>query len=134
MLGFVIDLEKTTNSNTNFRQVLYTAKNCQLVIMSLKAGEQIGEETHHLDQFIKVEKGQGVVILNGDERLVEDGYGVVIPAGVMHNVINTGSEDLKIYSLYSPPEHRDGVIHVTKEDADKAEESGGDEFDGITSE
>ncbi len=126
MKGFITNIESDTLSNDNFRKVLYTAKNSQLVLMSIKVGEDIGEEVHTLDQFIRIEKGSCKAILDGVEREMQNDWAVVIPAGTRHNIINTGTEDLKLYSIYSPPEHRDGVLHVTKEDA-KADD---EHFDG----
>jgi mannose-6-phosphate isomerase-like protein (cupin superfamily) len=129
--GYIIDLEKATAENNNFRQVLYTAKNSQLVLMSLEPGQDIGEEVHELDQFIRVEKGEGKAVLNRVEHMLGDGYAVIIPAGTRHNIINTsGESQMKIYTLYSPPNHRDGVIHKTKEEADADDEH----FDGVTTE
>jgi len=117
MNGLVIDIEKTTLQNDNFRKVINTAKNSQLVVMSLLPGEEIGTEVHDLDQFIRFEVGKGKVILDGKEYDVEDDWAVVIPAGVEHNVINTSdSVKMKLYSIYSPPEHPDGTIHPTKAD------------------
>ena len=117
MSGYVINIEKTTMQNENFRKVLNTAKNSQLVVMSLLPGEEIGTEVHDLDQFIRFESGRGKVILDGKEHEVEDDWAVVIPAGVEHNVINTsGSEKMKLYSIYSPPEHPEGTVHPTKAD------------------
>jgi len=131
MKGYVINIEKASEENNNFRKVLYTAKNSQLVVMSLKPGEEIGEEVHTLDQFIRVEKGEGKAVLDGVEHEIKDGYAVVIPAGARHNIINTSDdEEMKLYTIYSPPEHRDGVIHPTKADAMAEEEH----FDGRTSE
>lgn len=127
-MGYVINIEKETQENDNFRKVLYTAKNSQLVVMSLKPKEDIGSEVHQLDQFIRVEKGQGKSVLNGKEYELSDGSAVVIPAGTEHNIINTSeSEGMKLYTVYSPPNHRDGVVHATKADAvaDEAEH-----FDG----
>jgi len=132
MKGYVDNIEKAALENSNFRTVLYTAKNSQLVLMSLKPGEEIGEEVHHLDQFIRVEKGMGRAILDGVERAIEDGTAIVIPAGTKHNVINMSSDlELKLYTIYSPPEHTDGIVHATKQDAlaDTA-----DHFDGKTTE
>lgn len=117
MKGYVSNIERETKENENFRKVLYTAKNSQLVLMSLMPGEEIGEETHQLDQFIRIEEGNGVAVLNDVEYAVEDDYAVVIPAGVKHNVRNTGDERMKLYTIYSPPEHKDGVVHQTKADA-----------------
>ena len=117
MAGFVINIEKATLQNDNFRKVLNTAQNSQLVVMSLLPGEDIGMEVHDLDQFIRFESGQGKVILNGQEHAVEDDWAVVIPAGVEHNVVNTSqTEKMKLYSIYSPPEHADGTVHPTKAD------------------
>lgn len=131
MKGYVNNIEKATLDNEDFRRVLYTAKNSQLVLMALKAGEEIGEETHTLDQFIRVEAGKGETVLDGVRHNVQDGTAVVIPAGMKHNVINTGSEALKLYTIYSPPEHKDGVAHRIKAEAVADEE---DHFDGITTE
>ena len=117
MNGFLINMEKATLENDNFRRVLNTANNSQLVVMSLLPGEEIGMEVHDLDQFIRFESGRGKVILDGEEKEVEDDWAVVIPAGVEHNVINTSdSEKMKLYSIYSPPEHPDGTVHPTKAD------------------
>lgn len=131
MKGYVTNIEKDTLNNKDFRRVLYTARNTQLVLMSLRAKEEIGEEVHDLDQFIRIESGQGVAILDGVEHRLADGSAVVIPAGTKHNVINDSpNEELKLYTLYSPPEHRDGTIHRTKEEALSHEEH----FDGKTTE
>jgi len=130
MKGFVADIEKVTLENENFRQVLYTAKNCQLVLMSLRPGEDIGEEVHTLDQFFRCEQGEGKAILDGTEYAIENGTVVIVPAGARHNIINVGTDALKLYTLYAPPNHRDGVVHATKEIAEKDEEH----FDGTTSE
>ncbi|MGD2099333.1 MAG: cupin domain-containing protein [Desulfobacterales bacterium] len=117
MKGYVINIEKATLENNNFRRVLHTAENSQLVVMSLLPGEDIGSEVHDLDQFIRIESGHGKVILDDKEFEVEDDWAVVIPAGVEHNVINTSdSEKMKLYSIYSPPEHADGTVHPTKAD------------------
>lgn len=128
MKGYVTNIEKETIKNTDYRRVLYTAKNSQLVLMNLLPGEEIGKETHHLDQFLRFEEGLGKVILDDVEHDVSDGFSVIIPQGTRHNVINTGSINLKLYSLYSPPEHKDGTVHHTK--ADEKEEH----FDGVTTE
>ena len=130
MKGFVADIEKVTLENENFRQVLYTAKNCQLVLMSLRPGEDIGEEVHTLDQFFRCEQGEGKAILDGTEYAIENGTVVIVPAGARHNIINVGTDALKLYTLYAPPNHRDGVVHATKADVEKNEEH----FDGKTSE
>mgnify|MGYP001571766904 CR=1 FL=1 len=127
MNGYIKNIEKASKENENFRKVLYTAKNSQLVLMSLKPGEEIGEETHELDQFIRVEAGKGKSVLNGVESAIEDGSAVVIPAGVKHNIINTSENgEMKLYTLYSPPNHRDGVVHKTKIEAEADDEH----FDG----
>jgi len=132
MKGYVADIGQETISNENFRRVLYTAKNSQLVVMHLNPGEDIGAEVHELDQFIRVEAGEGKAILDGVEHKIAAEYAVVVPAGAEHNIVNTSStEPLKLYTLYSPPEHRDGVIHKTKVEA-LADES--DHFDGQTTE
>jgi len=117
-MPYINNLEEQTLHNDYFRQVLFTAKHCQLVVMSLLPGEEIGEEVHELDQFIRVEAGQGKAVLDGVETAVSDGWAVVIPAGAKHNIINTGSEQLKLYTLYAPPEHRDGTVHRTKAEAE----------------
>lgn len=129
MKGYVINIEKAAIENNYFRKVLYTAKNMQLVLMSLKPGEDIGEEIHQLDQFIRIESGEGKAILNGTEHKLSDGFSIVVPAGTRHNLINTSSsKPLKMYTLYSPPNHLDGTIHKTKAEADE------EHFDGITTE
>jgi len=115
MKGYITNIEKITLQNEFFRKVLYTAKNCQLVVMSLKPGEDIGEEIHRLDQFIRCEAGEGRAILDGITHKIGSGFSVIVPAGARHNIINTSSDlPLKLYTLYSPPNHRDGVIHQTK--------------------
>ncbi len=135
MKWFYDNIENSTLENSNFRKVLYTAKNMQLVLMSLKAWEEIGMEVHpDNDQFFRFEAGQGKVIVDGNEYEVEDGSSVIIPCGAEHNVINTGDEDLKMYTIYATPHHKDQVIHTTKEEADIDEETGADEFDGKTTE
>ena len=129
MKGFVTNIEAETLKNEDFRRVLYTAQNCQLVVMCIPPNGDIGEEVHDVDQFIRIEKGEGQSILNGSPRDLTDGSVVVIPAGVKHNIKNTSaSEPLKLYSLYAPPHHRDGVVHRTKEDAERDTEH----FDGKT--
>jgi mannose-6-phosphate isomerase-like protein (cupin superfamily) len=132
MKGFVTNIEKDSLENENFRKVLYTAKNSQLVLMSLLPGEEIGEEVHELDQFIRVEGGVGKTVLDGEEQMIEDGSAIVIPQGTMHNIINTSeTEPMKLYTLYSPPNHLDGTVHATKEDAMADED---EHFDGVTTE
>lgn len=131
MKGYVTNIERAMLENNYFRRVLYTAKNTQLVLMSLRPKEDIGEEIHTLDQFIRVEAGDGSAILDGVKHQISDGTAVVIPAGTKHNVVNgSNTEELKLYTLYSPPEHRDGTIHKTKADALAHEEH----FDGKTTE
>jgi mannose-6-phosphate isomerase-like protein (cupin superfamily) len=131
MKGYITDIENATLENTDFRRVLYTGKNSQLVLMSLRPNEEIGEEIHTLDQFIRVESGDGFAILDGVKHPITDGTAIVIPAGTKHNVVNdSASGELKLYTVYSPPEHRDGTIHKTKADALAHEEH----FDGKTTE
>lgn len=130
--GYVDIIEKETEENNDFRRVLYTGRHSQLVLMSIKPGEEIGEETHDdVDQFFRFEKGEGKVIIDNVEHPVSDGYGVIIPAGAKHNVINTSKRvNLKLYTIYSPPEHQDGVVRHTKKEAAEREEH----FDGRTTE
>ena len=131
MRGFVTNIENDTLENKDFRRVLYTAKNSQLVLMCLQPNEEIGEEIHNLDQFIRIEAGQGLAVIDGGAHRLSDGSAVIIPAGAKHNVINVSdTEELKLYTLYSPPEHRDGTVHKTKSDAIENEEH----FDGKTTE
>lgn len=118
MKGFVQDIESLTSKNDKFREVLYTAKNCQLVIMSLNPDEDIGAEIHTVDQFFRIEEGSGQAVLNGVRTAVQAGFAILVPAGTNHNIINTGDVPLKLYTLYSPPNHRDGVIHQTRSDAE----------------
>ncbi len=131
MKGYVHNIEKLSIENENFRKVLYTSNNGQLVLMSLHAGEDIGEEIHDVDQFLRIEKGTGTTILNDVSHDISDGTAIVVPAGTKHNIINTGSEPMKLYTLYMPPHHRDGVTHSTKAEA---EADTTDEFDGKTTE
>ncbi len=131
MNGYLANIEKLTRENTDFRRVLYTAPHSQLVLMCLKPGEEVGEEIHELDQFLRIEAGEGKAILNGVEHVVRDGSAVVVPQGVRHNFVNTGGAELKLYTVYSPPEHRDGTIHKAKADA-LADTS--DHFDGKATE
>ncbi|MBI1866537.1 MAG: cupin domain-containing protein [Candidatus Staskawiczbacteria bacterium] len=132
MKGFVKNIEEISLENENFRKVLYTSKNIQLVIMSLKPGEEIGEEVHQLDQFIRCESGTGKAILDSIEHEIGDGFAIVVPSGTNHNIINTSlDKPLKLYTLYSPPNHKDGVVHQTKEQAKAGEE---EHFDGKTTE
>lgn len=124
MAGYFTNIEEKTKENSFFRQVLFTGKRVQLVVMSLKSGEEIGMEVHAgVDQFFRFESGEGKVIIDGEEFSVTGSDVVIVPAGSYHNVINTSStEDLKLYTLYSPPNHPDGTIHKTKEEAQAAEE------------
>ena len=122
--GFATDLEKETRKNTDFRRVLYTGRFSQLVLMCLKQGEEIGEEVHDtVDQFFRFEEGEGMVVIDGIKHQVRDGSGVIVPSGARHNVLNTSSkENLKLYTIYSPPEHRDKVVRHTKADAEREPE------------
>lgn len=131
MKGFITNIEKDAVGNDLFRKVLYTGKNVQLVVMSLLPGEDIGEEIHQLDQFIRVEAGEGKAILDGVEHMLANGSAVLVPQGARHNIVNTGQVAMKLYSLYAPPNHKDGTIHSTKADALADEE---EHFDGTTSE
>jgi mannose-6-phosphate isomerase-like protein (cupin superfamily) len=132
MKGFKTNIEHDTLENSNFRKVVYTAKHCQLVLMSLRPKEEIGLETHpENDQFLRFEGGQGLVFIDGNEYQVTDGSAVIVPAGARHNVVNASeTEQLKIYTIYSPPHHKDETVHATKKDAETDDE----EFDGATSE
>jgi len=130
MKGFVQNIENVAIKNNEFRQVLYTAKHCQLVVMALKPGEEIGAEVHKLDQFFRVEAGEGDAVLDGVRTPIGTGFAVLVPAGTKHNIVNTGAAPLKLYPLYSPPNHRDGVVHHTRADAEADREH----FDGKTSE
>lgn len=123
MTGYHNNIEELTLNNSFFRQVLFTGPHAQLVLMSLKPGEEIGMEVHaNVDQFFRFEKGQGKVIQNGEEQIVGDGFAVIVQAGTNHNVINTSqTENLKLYTIYSPPNHPDGTVHKTKEEAMAAE-------------
>lgn len=132
MKGFCDNIEKDTLENENFRKVLYTGKHCQLVLMSLKPNEEIGMEVHpDNDQFFRFEKGQGKCIIDGNEYDVADGTAIVVPAGAEHNIINTSeNEELKLYTIYSPAHHKDGIVRATKEEAEANEA----EFDGAVTE
>ena len=130
MKGFVQDIERLAVTNDDFRQVLYTAQNCQLVLMALKPAEEIGAEVHTLDQFFRVEEGTGEAVLDGVRTMISAGFAVLVPAGAKHNIINTGTAALKLYTLYAPPNHRDGVIHPTR----AAAEADDEQFDGKTTE
>lgn len=130
MKGFVQNIEAIANGNKAFRRVLYTAQHCQLVIMSLKPNEEIGLEAHRLDQFFRIEHGTGEAVLDGVTTAISAGFAVLVPAGTLHNIINTGSTPMKLYTLYAPPNHRDAVVHYTKDDALGDSEK----FDGETTE
>ncbi|MBX9460366.1 MAG: cupin domain-containing protein [Brevundimonas sp.] len=131
MQGFVADIEKLTVENTDFRRVLYTGKYLQLVLMTLQPGDEIGAEVHEdRDQFFRIESGSGEVLIDGKRNPVKDDDAIIVPAGARHNVVNTGDAPLMLYTLYGPPEHRDGVVHKTKAEADATEEH----FDGKTTE
>lgn len=131
MKGYCDNIEERTIANKDFRRVLYTGDNLQLVLMTLKPGEEIGEEVHEdRDQFFRFEKGSGVVLIDGTENRVEEDFGVIVPQGARHNVRNTGSEPLRLYTIYGPPEHLDKLVKATKKEAEAAHE----EWDGKTSE
>lgn len=130
MKGYVQDIERITVKNEEFRRVLYTAKHCQLVVMALKPGEEIGAEVHQLDQFFRVEEGAGEAVLDGVCTAISAGFAVLVPAGTSHNIINTGRLPLKLYTLYAPPNHRDSVVHHTRANAEMDSEY----FDGKTTE
>ncbi|MEY4602422.1 MAG: hypothetical protein RL292_363 [Candidatus Parcubacteria bacterium] len=131
MNGYIANIEELSLENENFRHVLYTAEHSQLVLMSLLSGEDIGEEVHDVDQFLRIERGTGTAIVNGVSHKLSDGSSIVVPAGTKHNIINSDSGKMKLYSLYMPPHHRDGTVHETKADA---EADTSDEFDGTTTE
>ena len=130
MKGYIQNIEDIANKNQDFRQVLYTAGNVQLVVMSLKPKEEIGMELHELDQFFRVEEGSGEAFLDGVSTVIRAGSAVLVPAGTSHNIVNTGNVPLKLYTLYAPPNHRDRVIHHTRVEAEKDNEH----FDGKTTE
>jgi mannose-6-phosphate isomerase-like protein (cupin superfamily) len=119
MKGYVGNIEKETLDNDNFRKVLYTSEHGQLVVMNLLPNQEIGEEVHHnVDQFFRVDSGEGLIVMDGVESHLENGYAAIVPQGCTHNVINTSKDrDLKLYTIYMPPNHKDGTIHKTKEDA-----------------
>jgi len=132
MKGFFGNIEKDTLENSNFRKVLYTGRHCQLVLMSLKPKEEIGMEVHtDNDQFFRFEKGQGKCIIDGNEYDITDGSAIIVPAGAQHNIINVSETDeLKLYTIYAPAHHKDGIMRATKEEAI----ADGPEFDGVTTE
>jgi mannose-6-phosphate isomerase-like protein (cupin superfamily) len=131
--GFCDDIEQRTIENEDFRRVLYTGKNLQLVLMTLQPGEEIGAEVHEdRDQFFRIEQGTGVIDIDGAENRVEDDFAVIVPAGARHNVRNTGSSPLRLYTIYGPPEHKDGIVQSTKQEADRRHHN--EEWDGGTTE
>ena len=131
MKGFVADIEALTEKNSNFRRVLYTSKYLQLVLMAIEPGGEIGEEVHdNRDQFFRVEKGSGEVVIDGQRSKIQGDDAIIVPAGARHNIVNTGDTNLRLYTIYAPPEHREGTVHVTKDDAEASEEH----FDGKTTE
>lgn len=131
MKGYKANIEKETLDNNNFRKVLYTGGHVQLVLMSLKPGEEIGEEIHeNNDQFFRFESGAGKCTIDENNYHVTEGDAIVVPAGAKHNVINTGAKPFKMYTIYGPPNHQDGIIRATKEEADRKDEK----FEGVTSE
>jgi mannose-6-phosphate isomerase-like protein (cupin superfamily) len=132
MKGYFANIEEETLSNSDFRRVLYTGKHAQLVLMSLPAGSEIGMEVHEEnDQFFRFESGTGLVVIDGNNYQVSDGSAIIVPAGAEHNVVNTSqTEDLKLYTIYSPPHHKDGIVRATKEQAEADDE----DFDGVTTE
>jgi len=130
MKGFIKDIEALAVKNEEFRRVVYTAQHCQLVLMALGPQEEIGAEVHKLDQFFRVEEGAGAAVLDGVRTEIRAGFAVVVPAGTRHNIINTGTVPMKLYTIYAPPNHRDGVVHRTRAEADADKEH----FDGKTTE
>ena len=131
--GFCDDIEELTEANEDFRRVLYTGEHLQLVLMTLQPGEEIGEEVHaDRDQFFRIEDGEGIITIDGKENAVEDDIAVIVPAGARHNVRNTGDEPLRFYTIYGPPEHKDGIVQATKAEAEARHHD--EEWDGKTSE
>lgn len=131
MKGFVDDIDRLTVENKDFRRVLYTGKHLQLVLMALRPGEEIGEEVHDdHDQFFRIEKGEGEVWIDGQRTKIKADDAIIVPAGARHNVINTGDKKLKLYTVYGPPDHKDGIVRATKAEAEASEEH----FDGTTTE
>ena len=131
MKGYTVNIEERSLANDYFREVLYTDERVQLVVMSLLPGEDIGAEVHQLDQFIRVEKGEGKAVLNNVEHPIKDGSAVIVPKGTLHNIVNTSSaEPMKLYTVYAPPDHKNGLIHKTKADVLANDLP----FDGVTSE
>jgi len=133
MKGYCENIEQRTLGNDDFRRVLYTGKNLQLVLMTLQPGEEIGSEVHEdRDQFFRIEEGEGAVDIDGVANTVSDDFAVIVPAGARHNVRNTGDQPLRLYTIYAPPEHLDGIVQATKADADARHHD--EEWDGKTSE
>ena len=133
MKGYVDNIEQRTVENEDFRRVLYTGEHLQLVLMTLPPGCDIGEEVHEdRDQFFRIEEGEGEIRIDGAANRVEDDFAVIVPAGARHNVINTGDRPLRLYTIYGPPEHRDKIVHKTKEDAERDHDN--DHWDGETTE
>jgi mannose-6-phosphate isomerase-like protein (cupin superfamily) len=131
--GYCDNIDRQTVENEDFRRVLYTGQNLQLVLMTLQPGDEIGEEVHEdRDQFFRIEEGSGIIDIDGVENPVEDDFAVIVPAGARHNVRNTGDAPLRLYTIYGPPEHKDGIVQSTKEEADRRHPH--EEFDGQTSE
>lgn len=131
MKGFVANIEQLTEGNSDFRRVLYTGKNLQLVLMAIEPGAEIGEEVHNdRDQFFRVETGSGAVLIDGTRSKIAADDGIIVPAGARHNIINTGDTPLRLYTLYAPPEHRDGTVHANRAEAEASHEH----FDGRTTE
>ena len=134
MKGFVKNIEEATLNNETFRTVLYTANYMQLVVMKLKAGEEIGLEQHGQDQFIRIESGTGKALLDKKVHVLTDDTALIIPAGTKHNIINSGKDDMKLYTIYAMPHHKDGKVHTTQKEAKRDEKTGEDEFLGDTTE
>lgn len=131
MKGFIADIEELTEENSDFRRVLYTGKNLQLVLMAIEPGGEIGDEVHDdRDQFFRVEKGKGEILIDGLRSKIKADDAIIVPAGARHNIRNTGDKPLRLYTLYAPPEHRDGTVHASRADAEASEEH----FDGKTTE
>ena len=131
MKGFVDDIDRLTVDNKDFRRVLYTGKHLQLVLMALRPGEEIGEEVHDdHDQFFRIEKGEGEVWIDGQRTKIKADDAIIVPAGARHNVVNSGDKKLKLYTVYGPPDHKDGIVRATKAEAEASEEH----FDGATTE
>jgi mannose-6-phosphate isomerase-like protein (cupin superfamily) len=133
MKGYVDNIERATLANEYFRRVLYTGENLQLVLMTLPPGCDVGEEVHEdRDQFFRIEAGEGEIRIDGKANRVEDDFAVIVPAGARHNVVNTGSQPLRLYTIYAPPEHRDGIVHKDKAQAERDHDDG--HWDGETTE